>query len=92
MNSRTTERFRKALAALPDEVQDKAHEAYATFRRDFSHPSLRFKQVHPTRPIFSVRITLDYRALAIWDHDGDDDLIWFWIGSHAEYDRLLRHL
>lgn len=91
MNSRTTERFRKALGALPQEIQEKAHEAYVTFSRDASHPSLRFKQVHPTRPIFSVRITRDYRALAIWNVDGDEALIWFWIGSHSEYDRLLRH-
>lgn len=92
MNSRTTERFRKALAALPAEIQEKAFEAYATFRRDASHPSLRFKQVHPSRPIFSVRITRDYRALAVWNHEGDEDLVWFWIGTHAEYDRLLRQL
>jgi hypothetical protein len=92
VNSRTTERFRKALDALPAEIQVKAHEAYETFRRDSSHPSLRFKQVHPTRPIFSVRITRGYRALAVWNVDGDEDLVWFWIGSHAEYDRLLRQL
>ena len=46
----------------------------------------------PPRPIFSVRITRDYRALAIWNVDGDEDLVWFWIGSHSEYDRLLRQL
>ena len=92
MNSRTTERFRKALAALPAEIQEKAREAYEMFRRDSSHPSLRFKQVHPSTPIFSVRITRDYRALAVWNVAGDEDLVWFWIGSHAEYDRLLRQL
>ena len=90
MNSRTTERFRKALAALPKEIQEKAHEAYAVFQRDSSHPSLRFKQVHPSRPVFSVRVTREYRALAFWDTEGDEALIWFWIGTHAEYERLLR--
>jgi hypothetical protein len=36
---------------------------------------------------WSVRIGLHYRALAVED---DGDLPWFWIGSHAEYDQLLR--
>jgi hypothetical protein len=47
---------------------------------------LRFKHVHPTEPIYSVRISLDYRALGVLQ---DDDIVWFWIGSHADYDKLL---
>jgi hypothetical protein len=54
---------------------------------DPAHPSLRFKLVHPTRPIYSVRIGLDYRALGLRE---GDTMVWFWIGSHAEYDRLVR--
>jgi hypothetical protein len=50
---------------------------------------LRFKLVHPTRPIYSVRIGLAYRALGVRDGDG---IIWFWIGSPTDYDRLLREL
>jgi len=48
---------------------------------------LRFKQVHANRPIFSVRISLAYRALGVRD---GNDIVWFWIGSHAAYDRLLK--
>lgn len=40
-----------------------------------------------TRSLYSVRITDDYRALG--RRDGDD-MIWLWIGSHAEYDQLLK--
>src|SRR5205809_7481912 len=58
-------RFREAFAALPPQVQAQARLAYELFRRDPSHPSLRFKQVHPTRPIFSARVGLAYRALTI---------------------------
>lgn len=89
MNSVTTERFRRALQALPVPVQHRARRAYATFRRDPSHPSLRFKQVHPTRPIYSARIGLGYRALGTRE---GDTIVWFWIGSHAEYDRLVARL
>ncbi len=86
MTSRTTERFRKSLAALPDHIQQRARQAYKSFLRNQNHPGLQFKQVHSTRPIYSVRISLDYRALGVLD---GDEMIWFWIGSHADYDRLL---
>ncbi len=63
--------------------------AYARFQENPDHTSLKFKRVHETRPIFSARVGLGYRALCVRD---GDDLIWFWIGSHADYDRLLRRL
>ena len=89
MISRTTERFRKAFDALPEHVQQRARAAYALFRQNPQHPSLRHKQVHATRPIFSVRVGLGYRALAVRN---EGTYIWFWIGTHAEYDHLLRQL
>ena len=63
MRSRTTSRFRKQLAALPEAVQRQAKEAYQQFQRDPWHSSLRFKQVHPSQPIYSVRVTRGYRAV-----------------------------
>ncbi len=89
MTSRTTARFRRAYAELPERIRLQAREAYQTFARDPQHPSLRFKPVHPSRPIFSARVGLGYRALAVRE---GDVWIWFWIGSHAEYDRLLTQL
>lgn len=62
MTSHTTARFRKAFKRLPKQIQRQAREAYKLFRQDPYHPSLRFKRVHPTRPIYSVRISVDYRA------------------------------
>jgi exonuclease SbcD len=50
---------------------------------------LRFKQVHPTEPIYSVRISRNYRALGVRE---DDAMIWFWIGSHADYDDLISRM
>jgi len=89
VNSRTSDRFRSAFGRLPVRVQARARAAYRLFQRDPSHPSLRFKQVHSTRPIHSVRIGFVYRALGVLD---GSDIIWFWIGSHADYDQLLRAL
>jgi len=74
---------------LPPQVQAQARLAYQLFRQDPFHPSLRFKQVHASRPIFSARVGLAYRALAARDQD---EVIWFWIGSHADYDDLLGRL
>ena len=63
MTSHTTERFRRAFQALSPNIQRRARVAYARFRENPYHPSLQFKQVHSTRPIFSARVGLGYRAL-----------------------------
>ena len=89
MTSHTTRRFRDAFRSLPKAVQRQARDAYILFKQNPSHPSLHFKPVHPTSPIYSARISLDYRALGIRDRD---EIIWFWIGSHADYDRLVSRL
>ncbi|MBE9080191.1 hypothetical protein IQ241_23365 [Romeria aff. gracilis LEGE 07310] len=89
MKSRTTAKFRKAFESLPDSVQKQARQAYRQFQQDPAHPSLRFKQVHPTLPIYSARVSKSYRAVG--QRDGDT-VIWFWIGSHAEYEKLLSQI
>jgi len=89
VNSRTTAAFRKAFAGLPPNVQERAQQAFQRFLDDPAHPSLQFKQVHTTQPIFSARITLNYRALAVRQ---EDSWIWFWIGSHSDYETLLKRL
>jgi hypothetical protein len=89
VTSKTTARFRTTLAALPAEIRQQAREAYKLFKQDPHHPSLRFRQVHSTEPIFSARVTLGYRAVGLRE---GDTVIWFWIGSHAEYERLLSRL
>jgi hypothetical protein len=89
MISRTTERFRKTFAALPKKVQTQAKEAYSQFRQDPFYPSLRFKRVHSTKPIYSVRINVEYRAVGIQD---DNVMVWFWVGAHDDYAKLLARL
>ena len=89
MKSRTTAEFRKSFAALPKQVQEQTREAYRQFKENPNYPSLRFKKVHPELPIYSARISNNYRAVGQLD---GDTAIWFWVGSHAEYDRLLSQL
>ncbi len=89
MKSRATPRFWAAYRELPREVQDAAQKAYRLFRENPKHPSLQFKQVHDREPIYSVRVTVAYRAVGLLDND---EVTWFWIGSHAGYDRLLSNL
>lgn len=89
MNSRRTRHFRDALAALPFKVRKQAAAAYRRFRDDPYHPSLHFKKVHPRLPIYSARINDDYRVLGQLRNNG---IVWFWIGKHAEYERILKQL
>lgn len=82
-------RFRELLAGLPESVRRQARAAYRLFQADPAHPGLRFKQVHPTPPTYSARVGIGYRAVGVLD---GDTVIWFWIGSHADYDKLLDRL
>lgn len=89
MRSKITERFRKCFNRLPPQIQEQARTAYNKFKENPKHPSLRFKSVHKTQAIYSVRVNRQYRALSIKDRD---TLIWFWIGDHEDYDELLKQL
>ena len=87
MRSRTTQKFRALYQSIPKAFQEKARVAYQLWAQNPNHPSLRFKKVHPSLPIYSVRIDRDWRAVGILE---SDEVIWFWIGPHAEYEKLLR--
>lgn len=89
MTSRAAPRFWVAYRDLPPEIQEAARKAYRLFRDNARHPGLQFKKVHDREPVYSVRVTLGYRALGLLE---DDEITWFWIGTHAEYDRLLERL
>jgi hypothetical protein len=86
MKCRTTRRFRTAFRKLPKRVQSQARDAYRLFSNNPQHPSLRFKRVHPTEPIYSVRVTRSHRALGVLVAD---EIVWFWIGDHDAYERLI---
>ena len=76
--------FWNAYGNLPDHVRELADKNFAILKADPKHPSLQFKKVGR---YWSVRVGLHYRALAI---EADNAFLWFWIGSHADYDAQLR--
>jgi hypothetical protein len=71
--------------ALPADVQAVARKTFALLKSDAKHPSLHFKRIR--NDLWSVRVGRKYRALAI---EGMDRFQWFWIGTHADYNRLVR--
>jgi hypothetical protein len=84
MRHYTSGRFWKELRKLPPDVQQLAIKNYRLLLRDPRHPSIHFER---KRLYWSARVGLGYRALAIEVEGGFE---WFWIGSHADYDRLVR--
>ncbi len=84
MKHRSTTRFWFLYRQLPGEIQSLANRSFELLRKDSRHPSLHLKKIGR---LWSVRVGLHYRALAVED---DADLVWFWIGTHDEYDRILR--
>jgi hypothetical protein len=88
VTSRATPRFWAAYRDLPPEIKELARKAYRLFSENARHPSLQFKKVHDDS-IYSVRVTLGYRALGLLENE---EITWFWIGTHGDYDRLLRGL
>jgi hypothetical protein len=90
LESRRTRRFRRLQEDLPNEVQEQARATYRLRKANPAHPGLDFKRIEGTaEPVWSIRVGLHWRALARVD---GDRAVWFWIGSHAEYDRLLKRI
>ncbi len=89
MNSVTTEQFRRLYAAASARQQGQIKRSYKLWRENHAHPSIRFKKIHNTEPIYSARVDLDWRALGVLE---GDTVVWFWVGPHDEYDALLKRL
>jgi hypothetical protein len=89
VKSVTSTKFRKVFKRLPIEVQQRAKQVYLVWKENPNHPSLHYKQVNETQSIFSIRVGLTYRALGVKE---GNTIIWFWIGSHEEYNHLIKQL
>jgi len=76
-------RFWECYNALPEAVRQLANSNFELLKKNPQHPSLHLKQVGK---FWSVRVGLRYRALGVTAPDG---IIWFWIGTHTEYDKLV---
>jgi hypothetical protein len=89
VTSHLNDRFRRHFAKLPNRIKKQARQSYRRFKSDPAHPSLEFKKLPPFDDIWSVRVTRAYRAVG--QREGDR-IVWFFIGTHAEYDMLLENL
>lgn len=76
--------FWLAYESLPLSVQRLADRNYEIIKKNPKHPSLHFKKIGR---YWSVRVGIHYRALAVEVEDG---VLWFWVGSHSEYDKLIK--
>ncbi len=82
----TASSFWKCYDDLPQDIQAQADKNFDLLKAYPRHPSLHFKKIGKYG---SVRASDDYRALG---SEVEDGIVWFWIGTHAEYDRLVyRH-
>jgi hypothetical protein len=89
VKSLTTESFRARYAQAPESVQGRIRAAHQLWAQNPGHPSLRFKKVHDRLPIYSARVGLDWRVVGVLKEDA---MIWFFVGPHSEYERLLKQL
>ena len=89
MRSHLTDDFRNCFQNLPERIKRTARKNYKLWRECKNHPSVDFKLVGNKLPVYSVRVGIGWRACGVKEND---TIIWFWIGSHEEYNRLLRRL
>jgi len=84
MKSATLPSFWDAYVLLDESIRQRARKTFRLWIENPFHPSLYFKCINTPENIWSVQITLGYRAIGIWD---GDTLTWLWIGSHADHER-----
>ena len=77
--------FWEAYNKLPSKTQKLADKNFKLLKKDTQHPSIHLKKV---KKYWSARVGIKYRALAVEIEDG---LLWFWVGKHDDYDKLINN-
>jgi hypothetical protein len=90
VKSRAAPEFRELLGELPQVVREQARDAYRLFQANPRHPGLHFKRIHGSSRLVSARVGRSYRVVGILA--ASDEVVWFWIGPHDEYERVLKSL
>ena len=90
MKSELTDEFIQNFKILPTRIQNKARKNFQLWQKDTNHPGLEFKKLKTTEAIYSIRVGLGWRALGVLKDK--NTLVWFWIGSHDDYDKLIKNL
>jgi hypothetical protein len=86
VTSHLSEDFIASFRKLPARIQALARKNYRLWREKPSHPGLQFKLVGLRSPVYSIRVGIGWRALGL---KIDQGIVRFWIGSHAEYERVI---
>ena len=76
--------FWELYERLPNRIQELADKNFELLKTDPSHPSLHLKKAGK---YWSARVGIKYRVLGV---DVDEGVLWFWIGTHVEYDKIVR--
>ena len=84
MKHRASKKFWQHYHRLPTAIQDLADKNFAILKANPRHPSVHFKNVGR---MWSARVGNHYRALAV---ESDAEFVWFWIGTHAEYNQIIK--
>jgi hypothetical protein len=87
VKSELTPEFLDCFGRLPERVRRQARKNYRLWKKDPSHPGLEFKRVGKKSPVYSVRVGIGWRALGLKQ---GGTVLWFWIGSHSDYDRIVK--
>ena len=82
--------FLTAYNALPSNIRALARDSFELVEKDPFNSKLHFKWVHDVRPVWSVRVCYGYRAVGV--RRTPAEIVWFWIGTHADYEKLLKRL
>lgn len=76
----------RVVFATSDSGSNQARRAYRLFEQDHSHPGLNFKKVDEVNNVYSARVGLGYRVVGQIE---GSETVWFWIGSHSDYDKFV---
>ncbi len=86
MNHFTSPSFWECYEKLPSKIRELADKNFELVKQNPLHPSLHFKKINH---YYSVRVGIRYRSLGVEINEG---ILWFWIGTHSEYDNLIRQI
>ena len=90
MRSELTREFVVRFGELPERVKRTARKNYRLWKQNPGHPGVEFKRLNTSMPVYSVRVGIGWRAVGVMKDP--DAIVWFWIGPHSEYERLLKNL
>jgi hypothetical protein len=82
--------FIECFKTLPRKIKELARKNYSLWIDNPEHPGLNFKKIKSTDSIYSIRVGIGWRALGALKNK--NTIVWFWIGSHSDYELMIKKL